>query len=96
MCSSPVSTLADIFPEMIHVPGRPTDCAEVVAILLATLRQPECERFIVSNLWDIYTSSVYVKSGRHKQLLSDILEDLPHDIQMDIAREVSLLNDEVR
>ena len=86
MCSSPVSTLADISPEMIHVPGRPTNCAEVVGlILLATLRQPECERFIVSNLWDIYALLRFTSSlGRHKQLLSDRL-DLPHDIQMDIA-----------
>ena len=94
MCSSPVSTLADISPEMIHVPGRPTNCAEVVGlILLATLRQPECEASFVTNLWNIYVLIRFSRLARHKDMLSSLVKDLPHEVREDLAREVSLLND---
>jgi hypothetical protein len=95
MCSSTDSSLDDLAADMILVPGRPTNCAEVIGLrLLATLRQPECERLVVSNLWDIYALLRFTSSpGRHKRLLASLLKDLPREVRVDLAREAWYLTD---
>ena len=95
MCSSPDYPLPDLVSAMIQIPSTPVNCPEVVGLrLLAALRQPEVELGFVSNLWHLYALLRFTPSpGEHTLLLLAMLKDLPHEVRLDLAREVGRLTD---
>ena len=95
MCSSAHHALTEMAAESIHVPSKPTNCAEVVGLqLLSMLRQPECDYDIVSTIWSIYLALRWTTTPTQlKRLLAPLLKDLPREVRRDLAREAWFLTD---
>jgi hypothetical protein len=65
----------------------------LIVVLLDQLHSPKKLR-PAQTLWDIYSLLRSVKNpSRHRKLFATLIKDLPHELQVELVREVSGLSD---